>query len=184
MSDFARMLLVFYATVNPAYVLLTAAEPLAGRRGRVVLAGAGGGVAVALIVLLAAGADSILDTLDIEPATFRTSAGIVMGVVGALAVWRPRERFPFDAGPGVAIFPLAIPLLGGPATLIAAVSYADDPGRAPTILGAAVILAATTALLALMPARFQAALGGVARITGALLIVLAVEVVVSGVRDI
>lgn len=184
MSDFARMLLVFFATVNPAYVLLSATGQLAGRQGRVALAGVAGIVAVALALGAAGGSSRVLDALDVEPETFRTSAGIVMAVVGGLGIWRPCERVPFDRGPGAAVFPLAIPLLAGPATLVAAISYADDPGRAETAWAATIIIAATAGAVAIAPARFQAALAGVARLTSAFLIVLAVGLIVSGVRDI
>ncbi|GAB4322659.1 MAG: hypothetical protein Kow0010_03510 [Dehalococcoidia bacterium] len=184
MSDFARMLLVFFATVNPAYVLLSAAGPLSGRGGRAPLAGAAGVIAVVLALAAAFGSNRILDALEVEPETFRTSAGIVMVVVGVLIIWRPTERYPFDPGPGAAIFPLAIPLLAGPATLVAAISSADDPGRAETALAATIIVAATASAVAIAPARFEAALTSIARLTGALLIVLAVALIVSGVRDI
>jgi len=191
MTEYWRLVLVFFATVNPAAVALAAASasaPVASLQGlarRAVAAGIGVAVAGALFVGATLGAGRVLDALDIAPETFRIAAGIVMLIVGANAIWGGTVASePAPDGWQAGVFPIGLPLLAGPASLIAAVSYAVDEGEAKT-LGAAVIPLALAALLIVAGvARWRPAPDAIARLSGALLIALACGLMVAGVRDI
>ena len=178
------MLLVFFAAVNPAAVLLAIGPRLEGKPYRLAAACAGAGVAGVVIIAAAFGSEPTLDALDVEPETFRTSAGIVMAAVGVLAIWRARITYELEASWRSGIFPIGIPLLLGPAGLAAALSYADDTGIAETAVAGVVIVALTAAALAWLRRPRDLALSVIARFSGALLVVFAVAVVVSGVRDV
>lgn len=188
MTDWARLLVAFAAAVNPAAVALAlggwAAWP---RNTRVIAACAGLGVGLAVLVVVAGAADSLLDFLDIQPETFRIAAGIVMLATGALAVVRggwPAPPEGADAAWRAGLSPLGLPLLAGPAAIVAAASYGADEGVGTTVAAFALPLLAGAALAARPFAPPLAAFRALAAITGALLVVVAVGLIVSGVRDI
>jgi multiple antibiotic resistance protein len=183
-SDFLRMLLVFFAAVNPAAVFLAVSPKLEGRGDRLTSLAAGAVVAGVVVAAAALGSGQVLDALDIEPETFRTSAGIVMAAVGVFAVWRAHNDYEIEPSWRGGVFPIGIPLLLGPATLVVALSYADDPGVGQTLVAGLVVVGATAAAVAWLPKIWGVALGAVARLSGALLVVFAVALIVSGVRDV
>jgi small neutral amino acid transporter SnatA (MarC family) len=183
-SDFLRLLVTFLCAVN------VPAVALALRRGR---DGAGpdlrnlaAGAALALVFLgiVIAGADSILEALDLAPESFRIAAGIIMLTPGLFAVWRGHvAAAPLVGGRGDAVFPVAVPLLAGPAALAAGLSYGADHSFATVFIaaGAAIVLAGVAG--AAIRGR-TAMLDGSARVLGALLCALAIGLIVEGVRDI
>lgn len=180
-------LLIFLAAVNPAAAAMAAAR---GPRPPAMAAIAAFALAAALLLAAAAIADPLLDFLDIAPETFRIAAGIVMATQGVLAVWSgrtPAELPAESSGPAWAagLFPLGFPLLANPASVIAAVNYGADDGVAKAWLAALVPLALGAAALAIGAGhRWRPATDGAARILGALLVVVAVGLIVAGVRDI
>lgn len=187
MSDFLRLLATFLAAVNPPAVALVVANTSFGadprRRWLVPLLGAA--LAAAIFLVLALSADSLLDALDIAPESFRVAAGIVMGASGTFVVWSGRAGSEAATeGWQAAIFPLALPLLAGPAGLLAAISYGADDGAGKTAAAAILAVALGAALVAWRPAKGGAALDALARVLGALLVAFAAALVVSGVRDI
>jgi small neutral amino acid transporter SnatA (MarC family) len=185
-SDYLQLLLVFFAAINPAAVALAASDLRDGAKAHPLAVAASGFVLAAMLYLVAAStADSLLDFLDVAPETFRIAAGIVMATTGVYAVWRARIAVsPSEESWQDAIFPLAIPLLASPAGLIAALSYGADDGVVKAF-GAAIVALAAAATLAVIPLRRGAlAADAVARLLGALLVVVAAGLVVEGVRDI
>ena len=183
MTDFLQLLVFLVAAVNPA-AAAGSPEP----EGRTLSARVlGGGAIVALVLVGGAAllADPILDGLGVEPETFRVGAGVVLLINGALAVWNGAapHRGPWD-GDRVAFFPLALPVLATPAALAAAVSYGADEGSGETLAAAAIALGIAVALLVARAGRFEAAMDGVARVTGGVLIMVAAGLIVSGVRAI
>ncbi|MGE5596241.1 MAG: MarC family protein [Hyphomicrobiales bacterium] len=186
MTEYLRLLVVFFAAVNPAAVVLAASGVREGpARAFVRTAALGLAVAAVLYVVAVLVADSLLDFLDVAPETFRIAAGIVMATAGVFAVWRARVA----SGPGEGdwrdgVFPLGIPLLAGPSGLIAALSYGADEGAAKAFFAAAPVLVVAAALLCTKAGRAHAAADAVARLTGALLVVIAAGLIVEGVRDI
>lgn len=188
MSDFARLLVTFLAAVNPAAVALAAQDRFATTSTRPVVAKtalAGAGVAALLFAIAVLAADPLLDFLNVAPETFRIAAGIVMATAGVFAVWRARVASAAMEGDWRdAIFPLGLPLLAGPAGLITAMSYALDEGRAVTFVAAVGIVAVGAALCVVQTRTAARPLDALARIAGALLVVIAAGLIVEGVRDI
>jgi small neutral amino acid transporter SnatA (MarC family) len=187
MSEFLRLALIFLAAVNPPAVAIVAAKRGldADPRLRWLVPLLGAALAGAILLALALAADSLLDALDIAPESFRVAAGIVMGASGTFVVWSGRASGEGEAaGLRAAVFPLALPLLAGPAGLIAAISYGADDGAGKTIGAAVIAVAAGAALVAWRPAKGAAAFDATGRILGALLVVFASALAVSGVRDI
>lgn len=145
----------------------------------------GAAIATAMFVVAVLGSSSLLDWLQIEPETFRVAAGIVMAIGGAYTIWFGRWGSHADQrGRLAAIFPLGLPLLAGPAGLIAALSYSVDSGAGQTLAAVIVSVALGAVLVAVRPQRTSPALDAVARITGALLVAIAAGLVVSGIRAI
>jgi multiple antibiotic resistance protein len=176
MSDYFELLLIFIAAVNPPAVVL------ALERRDAKAAALGGAVAAVLVLLAALLGEDLLAALDIEPESFRIAAAIVMAISGCAALLRLRTAAPAPAGWQAGIFPLAVPLLGGPAVLVAAVSYGVDEGAGPALAAALPVIAVAAALTLYPVARWRPAADGLARILGALLVVVAAGLAIDGVR--
>lgn len=184
MSDFLRTLLVFFAAINPAAVWLAVGARVEGQPHRLATAGTAAVVAGLIVVVGAVGSAAALNALDVEPETFRTSAGIVMASMGVQAIWRADIPYDTEQSWKDGIFPVGIPIIAGPAMIVAAVTYADYTGTWQTVTGGLVIVLASAAAVAWLPRRLDVAYEIVARLSGALLIVFAVAIVVSGVKDV
>ncbi|MGI8926514.1 MAG: MarC family protein [Tepidiformaceae bacterium] len=186
MTDYVRLTVIFFAAINPASVALALYAWRDWRlqpRLRAVLLGAV--VAIGALALAAMFSTTLLDALDIEPETFRIAAGIIMVTAGVQAVWRPHRPYaPQSPGWQAGFFPLALPLLAGPASLAAALSYAADEGEGMAVAAFVPALVAAAALVAFPPPGARFALQAVAAVAGALLVAVAAGLIVSGVRDI
>lgn len=183
MTDFLQLLVFMIAALNPAAAAAAPVPP--GKRLGWDVIGGGTGIALVVCVSAAVFGDRILDGLDVEPETFRVGAGAVMLVTGGLALWNggAPHRGPWE-GRGAALFPLALPVLVTPAVLVASLSYGADRGAGETSMAIVVAMLLGAGLLAVRFGRFEAASDGVARVTGALLVVVAAGLIVDGVRAI
>ena len=187
MSDYLRLVVVFLAAINPAAVAMSMAAngARAAGRGRWQIPAGGAVVAAVLYAAAVFGAEPLLDWLKVEPESFRVAAGVVMATAGVYTVWSGRlGDYSEVAGMEASLFPLGLPRLAGPAGLIAAVGYSVDDGTATTLGAAGVAVIGAAALVAWRPAKAAAALDGLARVTGALLVAMAAGLIVSGVRAI
>ena len=190
MSELPLLLIVFWAAVNPpASAASLASAALPGEQRTRLLASAAA-VAAALLLLAAVLHGPLLDLLDVSAASFDVAAGIVMIAGAARPLLRGRaieEAVAAAAGDGqrAILAPLAVPLLATPAALVAAVSWGERAGEWQTALVAIVLVALTALWLARGPQprsrAGRAALDALARLTGALLAVLAVGLVVQGI---
>lgn len=171
------------AAVNPAAAAAAPTPP--GRPLSMRTVALASLIAIAALGGAALLADPILDGLGVEPETFRVGAGVMLLVGGALAVWNGAtpHRGPWE-GSAAALFPLALPLFATPAALAAAISYGADRGQGETLLAGVVAVAVAGVLLGVRAGRFEAGTDAAARITGALLVIVAAGLVVSGVRAI
>lgn len=187
MNDFLRLVVIFFAAVNPAAVAASFSrlQQPGNHHLRFRLPIVGAVVALVLFALTCWSAPHLLDWLDIAPESFRVAAGIGMATMGVLAIWFGAITTDTDhIDLRGAAFPLAIPLFAGPAGLMAAVSYGADDGFGRAFGAVTVIVIATGVLLCARLERARAPLGGTARITGALLVAVAAGLIVSGIRDI
>jgi multiple antibiotic resistance protein len=84
--------------------------------------------------------------------------------------------------------PLTVPLVAGPASLAAALSYGTRFGLEPTLGAAAFVLVLTALAFAAAP-QLQRTLGtagisALGRFTGGLLVIVAIEMLVDGVQSV
>lgn len=190
MSALALLTLALLAAVNPPAVMLAATRseaPARERRRRLALP------ALAVAGLLVGGGALLherwRDLLEVSAASFALAAGIVMIAAGAVALLRGRtvEAGLLATGSGVwYAAALAVPLLASPATLAAAVAYAERDGASASVAAAAIALIAAAAASAQARAplsrRRELWLGLAARSLAALLVVLGAGLVVDGLR--
>lgn len=177
-----RALLLLFVAVNPAAVAI-------GLRGRAGPALAVAAVASAAVAIALAGASSaILDALDVTPATFRLAAGAVLAA-GSLwwVVMGHRPGAENDAGeepdaPGPRILADLAYLLS-PQLVAVSISLGADEGVTAVAVCATAVLAVTwvaTALGSTRPAVWSA----LARIIGVFGVVLALDLIVDGVKSV
>ena len=197
MSDFIRCLVGMFAVIAPFGALATV---MVGR----VRAGAlphvntemlqrwmVGSPAAAFVVLAVSALlnEPLLDWLDISPESFQFAAGAAMAPLAARLMLAGDSMPPPDRPvPSYAwLVPFAVPMLAGPSSIIAAMSYAARFGEGEAILASAIVLGVTAALFGLSD-RFEKAplvvVQTVARLSGGLLVLIAVELAVDGVRSV
>lgn len=181
MSDFLRIFATLFVAISPAAVAVATARPGPGIPPRAAAIAAC--LAMAVYAIAGLGAGDLLDAIDVEPETFRVSAGLVMAVGGLSAIWSGSSGYSgeLDAR-GAALFPLALPILVSPAGLAAVLSHSAD-GETGMAVGSAlaVVLLAAIAIAARL-GRSRSAADAVARLSGVLLIAFAGAMIVDGVR--
>ena len=179
MTGFWFQLFALLAAVNPAAAALMAGSALRVRQGLI-----GASVAFVLLVLATLVATPLVDWLEVAPESFRTAAGIVMAVHGALMVWSPKLNYGAPETNAGAFIPLGWPVIANAAAVLAVVSFAADASNGQVIGVAAIAAAGAGGTVVLAAGRFGDSLTGVARLSGAILIVAAAALIVSGVRDV
>ncbi len=181
MSDFLRIALIFVLAVNPALV----ANVLRDRVVPLGQAGLGAAIAVAVYLLLAVGADGILEVLAIEPETAQVAAGTLLAVGGGLAIASAGREFRdlwSDTWPGA--FPLAAPLLVCPPGVVAAISFSANESIGMSLGAAAIAVVVSAAAGAVALGRYWIAADALARISGGVLVLLAAGIIVDGVKSV
>jgi multiple antibiotic resistance protein len=181
--------------VVPIFLSLTAQLPPAQRR-RVALRGVV--VAAAILVGFALVGEALLAWLGVGMPAFRIAGGLLLLVIaGEMLFERRNERRAQRAdsaavgeADALAVFPLAVPLLAGPAALTATVlmmsEQAGDTAAQATVLATLLVVMAIAAALLLAAARVASLLGRGAidvmtRLLGIVLAALAVQFVLDGV---
>jgi hypothetical protein len=163
--SFGFLLAGFLATTNTGRVALAREEskPSLPTVGLALACGA------VLVVVATVFADDLLDALSISAESFRIAAGLVLAVTGTRTlVWPDAVAGPFAA------------VLVTPELACVALSFgADEP--AGRVLGAAAVTLPIVAIASTTPVRVPAV---VAQLLAALGIVVAVALVVSGMRDV
>jgi small neutral amino acid transporter SnatA (MarC family) len=184
-SEFARATAGIFLAVAPfgALPVFLDARLGADERARTAVV-----MCASALALLAAGtlaAEPLLDWLDVSPENFQLAAGLIMLPQALHLIWRGRTLS--EAEPGVFV-PLTAPLLAGPASVAAAMSYGTRYGEAEALGASALVLPVTLGILALgewVEARLgRGWLGLVGKANGALLVVVAVELIVDGIRSV
>lgn len=190
----------FFVTIDPVGVVpiflsLTAHLPAAERR-RVALRGVG--IAAVILVAFALVGEALLDWLGVGMPAFRIAGGLLLLVIaGEMLFERRNERRAQRAdsaaegeADALAVFPLAVPLLAGPAALTAAVlmmsEQAGDVAARATVLATLLAVMVVAGALLLVAARVASLLGRGAidvltRLLGIILAALAVQFVLDGV---
>jgi multiple antibiotic resistance protein len=191
-----RDFVTLFVVVNPIglvplFIAITGHDPLSRRRRlaleAVIIA------AVILMVFIVIG-QPLLEALGIELASFQLAGGLVLLIIAlrmVLAETRPgAEAWPVEAG-NVAVFPLAMPFIAGPATLMAVVLLTDNNvyDVSEQVSTAVTLLAVLAITYGCMVAAdlLQRLLGMtgtnvVSRIMGLILAALAIQSMVGGLR--
>jgi MarC family membrane protein len=158
-------------------------------------------IAGGVLVVFAIGGTSFLQLLQVSVPAFEVAAGILLllqsielifahpGGLSALTASEEREA---ELSDEIAVFPLAIPLIAGPASITAAMllmgQAGADPLRVAIFFVTLSIALALTYLMLLLVERLGRVLGVtgtnvVARISGILLAALAVQFIFDGIRE-
>jgi small neutral amino acid transporter SnatA (MarC family) len=179
----ALLVITFVAAVNPARI--HSALPAGTGRARVAVTALGAALVLVAVVGLAAVAASLLDALDIDEASFRIAAGLVLLVAGGrdLLTQAPAAE-PALAGWRAALVPVAIPLLFRPEIAVLAIAAGADDGLAATAVAAAFGFALTVVSARAPSELFRSAIrvrDWLARLTAAVLVVVAVDLAVDGI---
>jgi multiple antibiotic resistance protein len=192
----------FFVTIDPIGVVpiflsLTAHLPSAERR-KVALKGTA--LAAAILVGFALVGEAMLAWLGIGMPAFRIAGGLLLLVIaGEMLFERRNERRAQRAdsaaegeADALAVFPLAVPLLAGPAALTAAIlmmsEQAGEPAAQATVLATLLGVMTAAGALLLVSARVASLLGRgaidvVTRLLGIVLAALAIQFVLDGVFE-
>jgi small neutral amino acid transporter SnatA (MarC family) len=145
--------------------------------------------AFALLAVAALVSDPVLDALHISGPSFEFAAAAAMVPLAIrLLVFGDSMAAPAWKLPDYAwLVPFALPLLAGPVSLIAAISYANRFGVAEAIAAAAIALSLTGTLFATLP-RWQRvrplAVQMLGRLSGVLLVAMAAEMALDGLYSV
>mgnify|MGYP000311813640 CR=1 FL=1 len=184
----------------PVYIALTTGAPAATRRR---IAWRAAGLSAVVLALFAVVGRSALEALGISMAAFRVGGGALLFLVAVEMVFErraarreaqaDRARDSGDAGPGeeVAVFPLAVPLIAGPAAITSIMLLMADRAGAPA--AQAVVLAVMAVVVAILLGLFLMATWAdrfigpvtatvISRLLGIILAALASQYILDGLK--
>jgi multiple antibiotic resistance protein len=194
-NEFARAVLGMAAVIAPLgalpvfMALAPGGESAEATLRRVVLSA---GVALGVLVAAVFAAGPVIDFLNVSEENFQLAAGAAMAPLAFHLLLTGQSIGTPRAGEGgrlpAWLVPLGVPLLAGPAAIISAMSYGARFGEATAIGAIGFVLVDTAVLNMCGPAvaertgmLFVRTLG---RLSGGLLMVVAVELAVDGVRSV
>lgn len=153
-------------------------------RGRMEIVGPGVILGMGLLLVLSAGAGSLLDTLEVSPEMFRIAAGLVLVIAAAWMAFRPvPTEEPVADGMLGALWPVAYPRVVSPEAIVLALTTGASDGVmvGPMVLAGAVIIGLGAVPLDVRGRRVSAALG---RVFAAVVVIVAVVLAVEGIRQV
>ena len=146
-------------------------------------------IALGVLLLFLVAGQAILDFLGLERESVTIAGGIVLGIIGLRLIFpRPEGIMGHQPDGEPFLVPLAIPLIAGPSAMATVILMSRT---APEQLGhwaGAILLAwgITAAVLLAAPALYrllrERGLQAIARLMGMLLIMIAVQMVLDGLR--
>ena len=200
-SHFTTVFMAFFAIMNPIanaplFMGLTEGLDLGARR-RIALRSVA--LAFVIVALFATFGRQIFILFGITLPAFRIAGGILVGLVGyhllqgqESSIHTPTEQdnaLSRDAALGVAITPLALPILAGPGTIATAMNFAANSTLTELVLVLSALglvclltLAAFLASDSLVSFLGQNAIKVVSRLMGLILAVIGVQMLIVGIR--
>jgi multiple antibiotic resistance protein len=200
-SLFTTVFMAFFAIMNPIanaplFMGLTEGLDLGARR-RIALRSVA--LAFVIVALFATFGRQIFILFGITLPAFRIAGGILVGLVGyhllqgqESSIHTPTEQdnaLSRDAALGVAITPLALPILAGPGTIATAMNFAANSTLTELVLVLSALglvclltLAAFLASDSLVSFLGQNAIKVVSRLMGLILAVIGVQMLIVGIR--
>jgi multiple antibiotic resistance protein len=191
-NDFATALLGLFAAISPAGAAPVFLQLFPTVRERATAAALAALVAIVALIFVTLAGDPFIDWLDISPESFQLAAAAIMTPHAMHLLWTGESLSVRGAGaygPLPAWFiPLGVPLLAGPAAMAASLSYGTRFG-AEVAIGAAALVLVVAVLWTFAEGRLERIYGRVgagvlARLTGLLLIIIAVEMALDGIRSV
>ena len=193
MTEILRAAVGVFATLAP-FGLIPAFLAVSGNgrededsRGRTLLLTVITALAVLLVAVVLT--DPFLGFLDVSGESFQGAAAVIMAPLAIRLLWSGRSLGLSEVATSRPwLLPLAIPGLAGPASLGIVVAYSGRYGEteaAPAVLIA--IVAAGALLYAggfLQRTLGEQAIGVLGRLSGALIVAVAIELAVNGVRSV
>lgn len=195
--DFVSTFVSFFAVIDPigtlpVFVAVTRSHDEATRRRMAIVATA---VAAAILVFFVIAGEFILSAMSVPLAAFKVAGGIVLFLFALTMIFgesKPEEelRLVESADEG-AIYPLAVPSIAGPGSMLAAVLLTENArfGFVEQALTTGVMLfvLGLTFVLMLSAGWIQRRIGQsgasvVSRVMGLILASVSVEAVLSGIK--
>lgn len=170
------------AVLNPPRTRL--GLPERDGRGQMEVVGPGVILGIALLMALAAGAGSLLDTLEISPEMFRIAAGLVLVIAAAWMLFRPvPTEEPLAEGLLGALWPVTYPRIVSPEAIVLALTTGASDGVmvGPMAIAGAVVIGLAAVPLGDRGRGVTAALG---RVLAAVVVLVAVVLAVEGIRQV
>ncbi|MEM9383956.1 MAG: MarC family protein [Pseudomonadota bacterium] len=202
-ESFVKTFVVFFVVVEPislvpVFAALTRGGGAVFRRRMAVKSVA---LAAVIFALFLFSGDLLLRALGISLDAFKIAGGLLLFLLSVDMVFARqsglrsatvREQEEARYREDISVFPLAFPLIAGPgalATLVLLGASTDGDPVAIAVLGLVVLVVLTITLLLLLGARHVERVIGVtganviSRLAGVVLVALAVQFVIDGVRD-
>lgn len=130
----------------------------------------------------------LLTALELQPSTVRVAAGIILFLIAIKMVFPPDQRLnPVLEKEEPFIVPIATPMIAGPSVLATIMIYAHEESYALTLMSA-ILVAWGASVIVLSCAGFlkrslgDKALVAVERLMGLVLTLMAVEMLLKGIR--
>jgi multiple antibiotic resistance protein len=189
---FLETSLYFLALINPAskVLLLSSAEPAYSRKQLFNISAKSTFIALAILLVLAVAGYFILKKIfHVEIYSLQVAGGTILFLIGLTAV-RKGHFYEQDiiGGDDISIVPLAAPLIAGPGTITAAISFSSTHGIKMTVLSLTVAVMAnfvimlTSLWLGKMLKKLHL-IGPLIRITGLVVAAVAVQMVLTGLGE-
>jgi multiple antibiotic resistance protein len=179
--------------VVPLFIAVAGRKPAAERRR---IAGQAAIVAASILLIFIVIGQIVLDALGIDLASFRIAGGLVLLIIALRMVLQDAHAAVADdaaTGGNVAVFPLAMPFIAGPASIMAVVLLTDNDTytvwqQAETAALLLVVIGFTYVCLvgADLVQRLLGLTGAsvVSRIMGLILAALSVQSILTGMREV
>lgn len=189
---FVQTSLYFLALINPPskVFLLSSMDPPYSRAELLKVSVTASSVALVILLLLSGIGHFILhEVFRVEIYSLQVAGGIVLFIIGLTAVRKGRFfEQDFHGATDISIVPLAAPLIAGPGTITAAISFAATQGVAITALSLTTALAVNflVMLMSVWIGRILErlhAFGPLIRITGLIVTAVAVQMTLSGLSQ-
>lgn len=196
MTEFARNFATLFAVIDPigtlpVFLAVTSGMAAAERRRTAIRATV---ISTIILMVFIVAGQYVLGAMGISLASYKVAGGIVLLLFALQMIFHPGEA-PADEHPlprsDVAVFPLAIPSIAGPAAMMAVVVLTDNDRynflqQLDTVTALVVVLGMTLGVM-LAASPIQRVIGDsgvsiVRRVMGLLLAALAVQTMVDGMK--
>lgn len=188
-----EMSLYFLALINPASKIFflsslhneKSAEEIARLSVKATI------VAFCILMVLGIAGKFILEKIfHIDIYSLKIAGGIILFMVGLTAVRKGRfyDSDPTDKSQDIYVVPLSAPLIAGPGTIAATISFSSQIGISLTLISLTIALVVNLVLMLLSDKigafleRFHAT-GPIIRITGLIVAAVSVQMVLSGIGE-